>query len=195
MTEFPQREELHAFTDGAALIGVAICAVIGFAWAVAGKDTAMVLAGTVLMVASAMAAVYLLDRLRGKAPPVEETGYADGVIRAGVIATVFWGLAGFLVGDVIAWQLAFPALNLDLEWTSFGRLRPIHTSAVIFAFGGNSPLAVCRRSAPEADVGEAGAARYRPSSGILSRLATGFAMNCVRSWRSSAQAGQRNLTF
>ena len=48
--------------------------------------------------------------------------------------------SAFLVGVVIAWQLAFPALNLDLPWTSFGRLRPLHTSAVIFAFGGNALL-------------------------------------------------------
>jgi Cytochrome C and Quinol oxidase polypeptide I len=88
-----------------------------------------------------MAAVYLLDRFRGNAPPPEETGYADGVVRAGVIAAIFWGIAGFLVGDFIAWQLAYPVLNLDLPWTSFGRLRPLHTSAVIFAFGGNVLIA------------------------------------------------------
>lgn len=63
--------------------------------------------------------------------------YNDGVVKAGVIAAVFWGVTGFLVGDIIAWQLAFPALNFDLPWTNFGRLRPLHTSAVIFAFGGN----------------------------------------------------------
>jgi cytochrome c oxidase cbb3-type subunit I len=141
MTAALKREELHAFSDGAALLGVAVCAVIGFAWAVAGRDQGMVLAGSIVMISSAMSGVYLLDRFRGKAPPVAETGYADGVIRAGVIATVFWGIAGFLVGDVIAWQLAFPILNLDLEWTSFGRLRPLHTSAVIFAFGGNALIA------------------------------------------------------
>ena len=141
MTASVKREELHAFSDGAALLGVAVCAVIGFAWAAAGRDPGMVLAGSILMVASAMSGVYLLERFRGKAPPVDETGYADGVIRAGVIAAVFWGIAGFLVGDLIAWQLAYPILNLDLEWTSFGRLRPLHTSAVIFAFGGNALIA------------------------------------------------------
>ncbi|MEQ8655638.1 MAG: cytochrome-c oxidase, cbb3-type subunit I [Kiloniellales bacterium] len=65
----------------------------------------------------------------------------DGVIRAGVIASMFWGVVGLLAGDFIAWQLVFPALNLDLPWTTFGRLRPLHTSAVIFAFGGNVLIA------------------------------------------------------
>lgn len=67
--------------------------------------------------------------------------YDDDVIRWGVIATVFWGMAGFLAGLYIALQLALPVLNLGLEWTAFGRLRPLHTSAVIFAFGGNALIA------------------------------------------------------
>jgi cytochrome c oxidase cbb3-type subunit 1 len=58
--------------------------------------------------------------------------------RAFAIATVFWSLAGFAVGLYIALQLAFPVLNLGLEYTIFGRLRPLHTSTVIFAFGGNA---------------------------------------------------------
>ncbi|MBV1897060.1 MAG: cbb3-type cytochrome c oxidase subunit I, partial [Rhodobacteraceae bacterium] len=69
--------------------------------------------------------------------------YMDGVVRAGVIATAMWGVVGFLVGVIIAFQLAFPSLNF--EWTqgigNFGRLRPLHTSAVIFAFGGNALIA------------------------------------------------------
>ena len=67
--------------------------------------------------------------------------YDDEPVRWGVIATIFWGVAGFAAGLYIALQLAFPALNLDLEYTSFGRLRPLHTSAVIFAFGGNALIA------------------------------------------------------
>ena len=70
-----------------------------------------------------------------------ESEYMDGVIRAGVIATAFWGVIGFLVGVVIAAQLAWPSLNLsDLAhgYLNFGKLRPLHTSAVIFAFGGNA---------------------------------------------------------
>jgi len=67
--------------------------------------------------------------------------YNEEVIRVLVIASVFWGLAAFLVGVVIALQLAFPQLNLGLEYTSFGRLRPVHTSGAIFGFGGNVLLA------------------------------------------------------
>jgi cytochrome c oxidase cbb3-type subunit I len=67
--------------------------------------------------------------------------YDDDPVRWGVIATVFWGVVGLLAGLYIALQLAFPLLNLGSEYTTFGRLRPLHTSAVIFAFGGNALIA------------------------------------------------------
>lgn len=66
--------------------------------------------------------------------------YFDEVVKYGVIATVFWGVVGFLVGVVVALQLAFPDLNIE-PWFNFGRMRPLHTSAVIFAFGGNALIA------------------------------------------------------
>ena len=77
------------------------------------------------------------------AASVLERSYNDGVVRAGVIATAFWGVVGFLVGTFIAFQLAFPVLNFDWAqgFANFGRLRPLHTSAVIFAFGGNALIA------------------------------------------------------
>ena len=73
--------------------------------------------------------------------PADQAVYDDDPIRWGVIATLFWGLAGMAAGLFIALQLAFPALNLNLEYTTFGRIRPLHTSAVIFAFGGNALIA------------------------------------------------------
>ncbi len=63
--------------------------------------------------------------------------YNMAPVKFATVAAMFWGIAGFTVGLIIALQLAFPALNFDLPWTSFGRMRPLHTSAVIFAFGGN----------------------------------------------------------
>ena len=70
----------------------------------------------------------------------DQPAYNEDVIRLFTIATMFWGVVGFAAGTFIAFQLAYPALNLGLEWTTFGRLRPLHTSAVIFAFGGNALL-------------------------------------------------------
>ena len=72
--------------------------------------------------------------------PLTDTRYDDDVVRWGVIATMFWGLAGLLAGVFIAAQLAWPFLNIE-PWLNFGRVRPLHTSAVIFAFGGNALLA------------------------------------------------------
>jgi cytochrome c oxidase cbb3-type subunit 1 len=67
--------------------------------------------------------------------------YNYGPIKFASLAALFWGTAGFVVGLYLALELAFPALNFDLPWINFGRLRPLHTSAVIFAFGGNVLLA------------------------------------------------------
>ncbi|MDX1570983.1 MAG: cytochrome-c oxidase, cbb3-type subunit I [Xanthomonadales bacterium] len=66
----------------------------------------------------------------------EALTYNDKVVRQFTVMTMVWGVVGMLVGVWIAAQLAFPALNFDLPWISYGRLRPLHTSAVIFAFGG-----------------------------------------------------------
>lgn len=66
--------------------------------------------------------------------------YNDDVVRLFTIATIFWGVVGFAAGVFIALQLAFPWLNFE-PYLNFGRLRPLHTSAVIFAFGGNALFA------------------------------------------------------
>jgi len=67
---------------------------------------------------------------------IEHPTYNYTVVRQFAIMTVVWGIVGMLVGVLIAAQLAFPVLNMDLPWLHFGRLRPLHTNAVIFAFGG-----------------------------------------------------------
>jgi cytochrome c oxidase cbb3-type subunit I len=99
-----------------------------------------------MMICAAAALIGLVVTVRGWDPaaairPVDTGRYDDDLIRLGVIATVFWGMAGFLAGLYIALELAFPQLNLGLQWINFGRLRPLHTSAVIFAFGGNALIA------------------------------------------------------
>ncbi|WXL24007.1 cytochrome-c oxidase, cbb3-type subunit I [Ectopseudomonas mendocina] len=67
---------------------------------------------------------------------ISQTAYNYKVVRQFAVMTVIWGVIGMGLGVFIAAQLVWPELNLGLEWTSFGRLRPLHTNAVIFAFGG-----------------------------------------------------------
>jgi len=67
--------------------------------------------------------------------------YNDTVVRQFALMTVVWGIVGMLVGVLLAAQLLFPSLNFDTAWLSYGRLRPLHTNAVIFAFGGSALFA------------------------------------------------------
>ncbi len=67
--------------------------------------------------------------------------YNYKVVRQFAVMTVVWGIVGMLVGVIIAAQLVWPALNFDVPWLTYSRLRPLHTNAVIFAFGGSALFA------------------------------------------------------
>ena len=68
---------------------------------------------------------------------VETFKYDNRIVRAFAIVTVIWGIVGMLVGMMAAVELFFPGANLNLQFITFGRIRPLHTNAVIFAFVGN----------------------------------------------------------
>ena len=70
-----------------------------------------------------------------------EATYNYKVVRQFAVMTVVWGIVGMLVGVIVAAQLAFPELINGISWLSYGRLRPLHTNAVIFAFGGSALFA------------------------------------------------------
>lgn len=72
---------------------------------------------------------------------VQQFNYDNKIVKYFIIATLIWGAVALLVGLLIALQLAFPAFNLGLEYTTYGRTRPLHTNAVIFAFIGNAMFA------------------------------------------------------
>ena len=125
---------------------VASCLAIGIILAVlvAGKTTSGPMQfHAFIVIAAFLIGIVAIFNLGGRIndekhePSPSGVFYNNGVIKYGIIASMFWGVVGFTVGDVLAWELAFPVLNFDLPWTNFGRLRPLHTSAVIFAFGGN----------------------------------------------------------
>jgi len=70
-----------------------------------------------------------------------QSAYNYKVVRQFTIMTVVWGIVGMLVGVIIASQLVWPELNFNIPWLTYSRLRPLHTNAVIFAFGGSALFA------------------------------------------------------
>ncbi len=128
--------ERHAIADGLAVLAAALVALLGLALVFGSREPAIIFHGVLLTAGAVLGGMAVMGML-GQSKPADQDEYQDGPIKVATIAAVVWGIAGFLVGDLLAWQMAFPALNFDLPWLSFGRLRPLHTSAVIFAFGGN----------------------------------------------------------
>ena len=134
--------------DSFKLIVLGVIAVFAAIAANYARDLAYQVNALTIMLAAGLAFLFVLRRMDNPDLKLALAGvqseYLDGPVRAGVIATAFWGVVGFLVGVVIAAQLAWPSLNFSdaLEgFANFGKLRPLHTSAVIFAFGGNALIA------------------------------------------------------
>ena len=69
---------------------------------------------------------------------VEQFHYDNAIVRKFAWASIIFGLIGMLVGLLLALQFVFPSLNFSIPYTTFGRIRPLHTNAVIFAFIGNA---------------------------------------------------------
>jgi cytochrome c oxidase cbb3-type subunit 1 len=121
---------------------VAVCAAIAANYA---RDAAYLVHALLIMASAGGLFLWTLRGIGEPRVPAPANEYMDGPVRAAAIATAFWGVVGFLVGVIIAFQLAYPFLNFHWAegYLNFGRLRPLHTSAVIFAFGGNALLAAC----------------------------------------------------
>ena len=115
----------------------------GMAEAAKSPDPAMAMQGWIFAGCMFFVGSWYLWRYASRIPRGERETYDNAVVKAGVIASVFWGVVGMAVGLVLALQLSFPNLFYfpDLPWLNFGRIRPLHTSAVIFAFGGNVLIA------------------------------------------------------
>jgi cytochrome c oxidase cbb3-type subunit 1 len=128
-----------ALFDWGALVAAIGGLILGIIIAVKAVDGVMAF-HAIIFALFALAATTFVARKAFSSSEIVDGFYADNVVKAATIAAVGWGVVGFLIGDIIAWQLAFPDLNFA-PWLNFGRLRPVHTSAVIFAFGGNALLA------------------------------------------------------
>jgi cytochrome c oxidase cbb3-type subunit 1 len=125
-----------------AMVIAGALAVAGLAMAIAGGANVLGAHGW-LVFACALALLFrIMSRyLEPEPSPERLTRYYDDPTKVGLILAMIWAIAGLFVGDWIAWQLVYPDLAFDGAWSSFGRLRPIHTSGVIFGFGGNALIA------------------------------------------------------
>ena len=125
-----------------AIIILFVVAAIGLALLIAGKADPIGLHGALIMAVS-IACVFVV--LNGYfAPEPSEArfdSYYDEPAKLGLLIAMVWAAVGMFVGDWVAWLLAYPDFTFDAAWASFGRLRPVHTTGVIFGFGGNALIA------------------------------------------------------
>ena len=111
-------------------------AAVGLAMAAVGGSNPFGAHGWIVLFASSGLAVYLMGRLDSPEPSADRlTQYYDDPIKVGIALTMVWAIFGMGVGVWVAAELAWPQLNFDSAWLSFGRLRPAHTTGVIFGFG------------------------------------------------------------
>ncbi|HEX5845885.1 MAG TPA: cytochrome-c oxidase, cbb3-type subunit I [Rhodoplanes sp.] len=146
MAQSTARKTMTIGEGGTALV-FAVTALLCLVGAVNAQDAPFAF-HAYLSAAASVLAVFMIftsySRRSSEPIPAEIDGkpnYSYGPIKFATAAAMFWGIAGFLIGLWASLELAWPALNFDLPWTNFGRIRPLHTSAVIFAFGGNVLLA------------------------------------------------------
>ena len=127
--------------QGAFLILAAV-GVLGLALALSAKTDELEFHGLLIAALAIGLFFWLIPQAVAPEPGPERLAeYYDDPGKAALLFSLFWLLAALAVGDLIAWQLAFPELTFGEGWSSFGRLRPVHTSGVIFGFGGNALLA------------------------------------------------------
>ena len=114
----------------------------GIAMAVAGRGDPLGVHGAIVLLAGLAGIFAVISGYYAPEPDDSRLDrYFDDPSRVGIVLAMVWVVAGLFVGDWIAWQLVNPNLTFDAAWSSFGRLRPVHTSGVIFGFGGNALIA------------------------------------------------------
>ncbi|HZR86453.1 MAG TPA: cytochrome-c oxidase, cbb3-type subunit I [Bradyrhizobium sp.] len=126
-----------------AAILISICvALLGLMLGLAGRNDPLGIHGALIFV-YATGVIFLIGRSYYCPEPSDDrfAHYYDDPIKAGVVLAIGWAVFGLAVGDLVAWQLVNPDLTFGQGWSSFGRIRPVHTTSVIFGFGGNGLIA------------------------------------------------------
>ena len=121
------------------LLGLALC---GLIFGIAGKDDPLGSHGALIGIA-ALAGIFKVISVYYDPEPGDErlNHYYDDPTKFGIVLAMIWAVFGLFIGDWVAWLLVKPDFTFDAGWASFGRLRPIHTTSVLFGFGGNALIA------------------------------------------------------
>lgn len=125
-----------------AMVACAAVGAISLAFTFAGWGDLIAVHG-VLAALYAAGCLYLVYRYRSAPEPSPERlkSYYDDPTRVGIILSLIWGVFGMGAGVWVAWMMAYPEATFNAAWSSFGRMRPVHTTGVIFGFGGNALIA------------------------------------------------------
>ncbi len=120
-------------------MAVGVC---GLLLAIAGREDTLLIHGLLILLFGLVASYLLMFRYDEPAPGAERFSfYYDEPIKAGVVFSMAWAVFAMFMGVWVAAQLAWPDLAFDAGWSTYGRLRPVHTTGVIFGFGGNALIA------------------------------------------------------
>ena len=125
-----------------ALVLAAAVTFAGAAMAIMGRSDILGVHGVIVMLFGGVVAWLIMASFYGPEPTQDRAAsYYDDPIKVGIVLAMAWAVFGMFMGVWVAAQLAWPDLAFDAAWSSFGRLRPTHTTGVIFGFGGNALIA------------------------------------------------------
>ena len=125
-----------------ALLILISLSLVGFIITIGGWHDVIAIHGVLIILFCALIALPILKARNSPEPSVQRlSSYYDDPTKVGILISITWGVIGMAIGDWIAWLMAYPDFTFDAAWASYGRLRPVHTSGVIFGFGGNALIA------------------------------------------------------
>jgi len=124
------------------LYQLSVLGLVGLFFLIAGRHDPIAIHGLIIVLFCLLLG-WIVSRSFSAADPSSDRllQYYDDPTKVGLILSIIWGVIGMAVGNWVAWLMAYPEFTFDAAWASYGRLRPVHTSGVIFGFGGNALIA------------------------------------------------------
>ena len=127
-----------------ALVLTVLVVLLGLTLGLVGRNDVLGVHGALITLVGVFLIFNLADSIFDDEPePGRLAKYYDEPTKFGIIIAMVWVIFATFIGDWVAWLLVFPEATFDAGWSSFGRLRPVHTTGVIFGFGGNALIATC----------------------------------------------------